>query len=335
MEKSHSLYTYFSSLLSRVIGVSLFIGIFSFLNLSETYAQACMTRQQVSSDSRCLYILNNKVYEHGTLSAPHQGHPCGTDITSIIPSFHAASANVYLTPYYRADVCAAATPTPIPPTPTRVPPTPTNIPTPTTRPTSIPPTPTVRPTTNPTPTLTSGGTRLLLILKLHGIGAGGDNASANSLGTFSPLHPQRSLTVQVFGVNNVLAKAVQTTINFNTATGLFSGTVDLGLSFPTGAYTIKVLVPLYLQRQIGNMNNITQGQTVTLPTTSVVVGDANGDNSLSILDYNLILDCYSDMRPARACTPAKQAATDFTDDGKVNQYDYNTFLREISVQPGQ
>jgi len=72
-----------------------------------THGQTCLTSAQVQSDSRCLYILNGKVYEKGTRSSPHQGHPCGTDVTSIIPSFHTSGAATYLDPNYVGDICVA------------------------------------------------------------------------------------------------------------------------------------------------------------------------------------------------------------------------------------
>ena len=87
--------------------------------------QTCFTTAQVSSDSRCLYILNNKVYEKGTRSAPHQGHPCGTNVTSVIPSFHTDSPATYLDPTYVGDICVA--PSVAPSTPPIQ--TPTNDPT--------------------------------------------------------------------------------------------------------------------------------------------------------------------------------------------------------------
>ncbi|HLZ36385.1 MAG TPA: hypothetical protein VKP64_01210 [Mycobacteriales bacterium] len=66
---------------------------------------ACMTPQQVRADSRCLYIVNGKVYKQGTRAAPHFGNACGTDVTSRVPPSHTASPARYLAPNYVADVC--------------------------------------------------------------------------------------------------------------------------------------------------------------------------------------------------------------------------------------
>lgn len=104
-------------------------------------ASSCMTREEVANDQRCLYILQNKVYEKGTKGAPHEGHPCGSDVTSVIPASHLSDPALHLLPNYKADICTAIqnTPTPIPATPTPKPATPTPVPA---TPTPVPPTPT-------------------------------------------------------------------------------------------------------------------------------------------------------------------------------------------------
>ncbi|HSW89160.1 MAG TPA: dockerin type I domain-containing protein [Candidatus Saccharimonadales bacterium] len=110
---------------------------------------SCMTKAQVASDSRCLYIVSDQVYEKGSRNSPHHGHPCGTDVTSILPSSHINDKAGHLLPNYIANICAAATPTL---TPTATPkPTATATPTPTPTPTLTPsPSPTATPTLTPT-----------------------------------------------------------------------------------------------------------------------------------------------------------------------------------------
>ncbi|HSW98077.1 MAG TPA: hypothetical protein VLF89_09700, partial [Candidatus Saccharimonadales bacterium] len=63
---------------------------------------SCMTKAQVASDSRCLYIVSDQVYEKGSRSSPHHGHPCGTDVTSILPSSHINDKAGHLLPNYVA-----------------------------------------------------------------------------------------------------------------------------------------------------------------------------------------------------------------------------------------
>jgi hypothetical protein len=89
-------------------------------------------------------------------------------------------------------------------------------------------------------------------------------------------------------------------------------------------------VPQYLGRQYPGILSIANGQATHLQDLALVSGDTNNDNVLSILD------CFSDLTPARNCSDAnKKLMTDLTDDGEVNQFDYNLFLRELSVQSGQ
>lgn len=58
-------------------------------------------------------------------------------------------------------------------------------------------------------------------------------------------------------------------------------------------------------------------------------GDINGDNKIDILDYNILLGCYSDMLPPISCNSTNKLRADLNNDGKVNQYDYNIFIRTL------
>lgn len=60
----------------------------AFLIFSKAQNSNCMYQDQISSDSRCLYIYNNEVYLKGTKSNPHQGVDCGINVDSIIPDLH-------------------------------------------------------------------------------------------------------------------------------------------------------------------------------------------------------------------------------------------------------
>jgi len=95
-------------------------------------ATTCMTQAQITADNRCLYIVSGKIYDKGTRSSPHHGHPCGTDVTSVIPSDHTSAATSYLDPNYVADVCTASAPPPQPPSvpPSTAPSKPVAVPSP-------------------------------------------------------------------------------------------------------------------------------------------------------------------------------------------------------------
>jgi hypothetical protein len=186
------------------------------------------------------------------------------------------------------------------------------------------------------PTSGTGGIAVALSVFLHGIGKGGDNSNPTSTGNTSPKHPQRSVTLELYNSSNTLVTTKPATLNFQPATGNFTGSVNLG-SIAAGSYTAKVKVQQYLKKGVPGILSITSAsQNIQVPSITLVTGDANNDNVLSILDYNMILDCFSDLTPAKNCNDAnKKVATDLTDDGNVNQFDYNLFLRELSVQVGE
>jgi hypothetical protein len=240
------------------------------------------------------------------------------------------------------------TPTSLPtPTPTRIPtltpavptvtiglpsPTtliPTSFPTPT--PTPVLPTVTFAPTATPVP----GATNLSLTLALHGVGKGGDSVNPASEGNLAPLHAQRQVSVDIYNNQNQLVVTKTGTINYDTTSGQFSGVVSLGVSFQTGVYSVKVKTDKYLRTVVPGIQTINAGQTAYLPPVALVMGDINADNSINIVDYNILMGCYSDLLEATDCTPSNAILADLTDDGHVNQFDYNLFLRELSSREGQ
>ena len=223
-------------------------------------------------------------------------------------------------------------------------PTPTSAPTPTPTPkstaTPIPPSPTPRPTATPTPSPLPNNTIFHFgTVKLHGIGSGGDNANPwdginDSLGNQNPVTKTRVVTVEVYNTSGVLVSSAQGNIVYTATKGDFSGDITINSSVNSGSYVIKVKTDNYLTKQLTGIITINKGAINQAPAISLITGDSNGDNALSILDYNMILDCYSDLRPARNCDSSKKTKTDFSDDGKVDHDDYNLFLRELSVLSG-
>ena len=191
------------------------------------------------------------------------------------------------------------------------------------------------PTISPSPSPSQEITRFLTTVLLHGIGKGGDNSNPTGLGNNNPLHPQLQIEAQVFDKNNVLVTTKQGILLYNATTGSFSGNIDGG-PLPSSVYTLKIKASHYLQKMIPGIIFTTSGTQTTLPSVSLINGDSNNDNALSILDYNMLLDCFSDLSPAKNCADSnKKLMTDLTDDGNVNQFDYNLFLRELSVQTGE
>lgn len=244
------------------------------------------------------------------------------------------------------------TPTPtFTPTPTTPPSEPTNTPAPTNTPvptvtpvpTSTPfptPTPTRVPTATPTPTNEPYHPSLGITVSLHGIGSSGDNKNqyADSLSNKNPKNSTRPLEVTLLDpTTNVIVSQLNGSMTYDTNTGIFEGFTELG-ELRSGQYKVQVKTDKYLKRTA--ISNITLGDTtatiVSVPPMTLVAGDVNSDNNLSILDYNMLMDCYSDLLPARACSDIYQNyMSDINDDGMVNQFDYNLFLRELSVQYGE
>ena len=124
------------------------------------------------------------------------------------------------------------------------------------------------------------------------------------------------------------------TVSYNTVKGNFEGSIDFG-DIAGGSYNMKIWSNNYLHQTLPGIKVITTNQTqLQLDPVTLVTGDTNNDNTLNILDYNLIADCYSDFLPPVSCNPAQKLLADLTDDGNVNQSDLNLFLRDFSVQHG-
>lgn len=172
-------------------------------------------------------------------------------------------------------------------------------------------------------------------IKLHGIGSGGDNTNPNLPGNPNPTRTTREINIDLENSDGFKYSLASSSVSFNTSTGDFSGDVELEESIPEGNYLIKVKSPQFLKKQLSGVFNISQNIIIDIPTFSLITGDINNDNSLSLTDYNMLIDCYSDLLPAKNCADEdKKISADLSDDGEVNADDYNLFLRELSVASG-
>ena len=181
-------------------------------------------------------------------------------------------------------------------------------------------------------------TKLTFDILLHGIGSAGDNVNPNGGGgNYNLVHLQRALSVEVIdGNGNVIASNPNGVVIFNSQSGSFKGTVDMGTDIPTsGTYGIRVKMAQSLKML--RIQAITVAQTTVVPQMTLVTGDVNNDNavSINIQDYNILLGCYSDFTPAVDCDSVRKAEADLTDDGNVNFADLNLFLRELNTTGGQ
>lgn len=204
-------------------------------------------------------------------------------------------------------------------------------------------------TSGATPVPTAATTSLNFNLFFHGVGSSGDNPNprGNSLSNKVPLHPQRDIDVVVIDSNNQVVASRGAAVLYNDREGTFQGQLDLGSTFTSGNYNIKIKTDRYLRRLVPGVQNIKNMANNVVPNTELVAGDVNDDNTLNVLDYNAFLDCgYGLIKPLPLIdpnsvfnTPVCQVHTpvinvDVDDNGIVDSTDYNLFLRELSVQSG-
>lgn len=224
------------------------------------------------------------------------------------------------------------TPTPRPtntPIPTAIPrPTtasvPTTAPLPTTPSTGTTGTPLVTATLAPTAPPVPGGTVVTVSVELQGIGTGGNTA---------PLRPQRNLTVSFYDTSSQLVKESTKLITYNSQTGKFSGSVDMGI-VTAGTYSVKIKTAGYLTKLIQAPLTIQQGGAAYLLTGTPVLlaGDVRWDNVMNISDYTELIACYGAKANSPTCTNKSNA--DANDDGIVDGKDYNIMARNFSTRSG-
>jgi Dockerin type I domain len=316
MTKKKSFHKNLSSVRSFVI---LFICFFLFtfaiteiLHLSIS-AATCMTLPQVQADNRCLYIANNQIYEMGSRSNPHHGHPCGTDVTAVLPASHVQTQSQYLLPNFITTICAV-TPNPTPPLPTAIP----TIPTPTLAPTFIP---------TILPSQSAGSVTFALTLLLDGIGNAGDKISPHTSGNMNPLHTQRTVQLSLMDSANTTIANQQGAVSYNSSSGNFTGIITVN-NIPNTAYTITVSTSNFAQKSVAGLLQTASIGNYNVPSVSLLAGDSNNDGQINILDYNLLIGCFGSKQHAPSCTNAQ--GSDLNDDGLVNGFDYNLFLRETA-----
>lgn len=199
------------------------------------------------------------------------------------------------------------------------------------------------------------GTKMSFTLLLHGIGVAGDtpNPIDNDLSNKNPKHPERELKVFVYDANDQLVTEGTGTVFYQTnnedddLNGKFIGSVFLNTILSDGKYTVKIKSNRYLRKAFPGTITVVGNKDNKLPEIELVAGDTNGDNTINIIDYNALLDCgYGALNPlpitnsnapynSAACkTHEPRIDIDIDDNGFVNAFDYNLFIRELSVQTG-
>ncbi len=203
--------------------------------------------------------------------------------------------------------------------------------TPTTTPTATPtPTTAVIPTATifPTPTLIPGEKRFKVNISLPGIGTGENT---------TPIHPQRKAKIQVYNQNDELVKDLNSSLLIDTADSRYKAIVGLGTTFPNGPYLAKVKLSNSLSKQSSSILPISDSSTADTTTVvfneSLILGDINHDNELSILDYSLFLECTKNA----ICDASDegQKFADLNDDGKVDAKDLNLLYIGFASRTGE
>jgi hypothetical protein len=185
-------------------------------------------------------------------------------------------------------------------------------------PTSRQPTATLFPTNSPAPNQTN----IAVYLKLAGIGA--DRTVENNVIQF----PQRNIHIQLISAQNNLTSSPSGIVTYNPQTGLYKGFISLDSNFAGGAYLIKVRTDNTLWRQVPGIQNLTAGTLNETQAATLVSGDLNGDNEISVLDYNIFLSCSGN----RICS--QKSLADFNNDSLVEEIDLNILLSSFRIREG-
>ncbi len=172
---------------------------------------------------------------------------------------------------------------------------------------------------------------------LHAIGRSGDtvNPDNSAFSNKSPDRNQRATVVNVYNSSGQLVLSKNDGyVRYNDDKGAYLGVIDMGNTLSSGDYTIKIKIDSYLVRSVPGVQHISAFTQEVMPPITLVAGDFDSNNAINVLDYNFLMGCYSDIMDPAFCDFKKSSIADISDDGHVNQLDYNLFIREISVQHG-
>lgn len=197
-------------------------------------------------------------------------------------------------------------------------------------------------TNTPAPTSppSGGNTQLAFTVGLDGIGSAGDHANPNdsSGSNKNPIQACRTkpVHVEVFDSSNALKSNITSaTMTFNATSGRYAAIVDLGSNIANAPHTVKIKTDSHLRKLIPGIQNFIKG-TNNMAQVDLAAGDINADNSINILDYNILNSCSIYSKDQSVCNGNQNfnSWSDLDCTGTVNEYDYNLFIRDFSVQNG-
>lgn len=164
---------------------------------------------------------------------------------------------------------------------------------------------------------------------IDGIGSAGDKISPRVSKFVVPNSTKQRVQATVHVSDNktdVSGGTISTPLTYNTTSGLYEGQAIIPSSI-TGAHDIRVEIPAHLIKKFGTTQGLTTGQTLTgnLPS-----GDINGDKTIDVLDYRILVGCwFPNKSNGQSVCGAYQQESDLNGDGTVDQLDYNLLLREF------
>ncbi len=206
-------------------------------------------------------------------------------------------------------------------------PTATSVPTVTltTAPTQTPTPQTASP--SPTPTLISttpspSSSKIALDISLTGIG---QNALLGQ--NPNPIKKVLSVNIEVFNTSNQKIKEAGGNVEFDLSSSSFRGEISLE-SINPGVYRAKVKLGNSLSKFIPGIITLNTNQVTQTDRTELILGDLNGDNELSLADYNLMSASYE----GKPC--AQKDLADLNLDGKVDELDLNVLYSGFSKREG-
>ncbi len=182
-----------------------------------------------------------------------------------------------------------------------------------------------------TPSPATGNTVLAISLNLEGISIE-KTPQGVAKGNPNPKKKTRSTTIELLNANNQIVSTRTIDLAYDSASGLFKGTANLGNSFASGNYLIKIRTERYLKRLFPGILNIIAGQAFTVPTLTLLAGDVNGDNELNMLDYNIFVSCFGAKATKASCTD--KVSADVNDDEVIDGVDYNLFAQSLAKRRG-
>ena len=168
------------------------------------------------------------------------------------------------------------------------------------------------------------GAQLRVEVTLPAISPVGTNNNA-------PMHAQREGTVDIFNTSGQRVARKPGTVTYKSASGAFATTLNLGSTWTSGQYFVKVRLPNTLRQTMGRYSgstfSIAPGKTTYLPRTPIFTGDINNDNVMNILDYNIGSACWFNTTSCSGPGSPDYVASDLNDNGTADQVDYNIWLR--------